>query len=248
MSSYVFAAVYQQQPTAVEGNFFRRAAFRYWRAGTPWPDGRETIVLEGGLVVTLADCWRFATMDVAASKKTTADWTVLAMWAVTPMGDLILLDRRRERVETHDHFSLAPPLLARWGDATIYVERQFYSKTFVTAAREAGVGVAEVIADTDKITRAVPAAGRVHAGKVFFPADAAWLGDWEDEVASFPKAAHDDQVDVLAYAERVRIAEWTPKTDPPPRRRDPVQEAIDAASSSATGNGHGQLDIMHQGW
>jgi len=248
MSSYVFASVYQQEPTAAEGNFYRRATFRHWRMGTPWPDGRETITLEDGQNVTLADCWRFATMDFAASTRTEADWTVLAYWAVSPMGDLILLDRARAQLADHQHFSLLPPLALRWGDATVYAEKSFFSKTFVTAARQAGVGVAEVIADADKVTRAIPAAGRVHAGKVFFPADASWLEEWEDEIASFPRGTHDDQADVLAYAERVRVAEWTPKVNPPPAGHDPVQAAIDAASHSAVGNGHGELDIMGQGW
>ena len=33
MSSYVFASVYQQNPVAAAGNFFRRQSFRYWRPG-----------------------------------------------------------------------------------------------------------------------------------------------------------------------------------------------------------------------
>jgi hypothetical protein len=81
-----------------EGNFFRRAAFRFWRPMAAWPgDGRERLDLEGR-VVTLADCWRFGTVDVAASTKTSADYTVVSMWAVAPDGDLILLDRRRRQV------------------------------------------------------------------------------------------------------------------------------------------------------
>ena len=32
------------------------------------------------------------------------------------------------------------------------------------------------------------------AGRVLFPADAPWRSNLEDELASFPAAAHDDQV------------------------------------------------------
>lgn len=243
MSAYVFSALYQQEPTAAEGNFFRRATFHYWQRAEPWSDGRERLSLDGR-IETLTDCWRFMTMDVAASTKTTADYTVIAMWAVPASGDLILLDRVRARVPTSDHFSIAAPLLERWGQATVYVERQFYSQTFVSDARNAGWGVAEVVADTDKITRAIPASGRVHAGKVWWPAKAAWLEEWEDEIATFPKATHDDQVDTLSYAARVLIHSWTPPPGgqpPAPAPPDPIGEA----HAAATGNGHRELDMLN---
>jgi predicted phage terminase large subunit-like protein len=243
MSNYVFSGVYQQTPTAAEGNFFRRASFRYWRMGTPWNDGRETIVCEGR-VVTLADCWRFATVDVAGSTKTAADYTVVSMWCVTVEGDLILLDRARAHVGTHDHFQMAAPLLARWGDAVLYVERGYFSSTLTKDARNAGIGVAEVVADTDKVTRAIPAAGRVHAGKVWFPADVSWREEWENELAIFPSGTHDDQVDTLSYAARILVSEWTQPRPPERHRVNSTDLAIAAAHSSATGNGSHEVDFM----
>lgn len=260
MSAYVFSGVYQQSPTAPEGNFFRRATFRYWRPLPPWDDGRERIDLEGQ-PVTLADCWKFGTVDVAASTKTTADYTVICAWCVTPSGDLVLLDRVRAQVAQHDHFSLADRLRTRWGVDVLYVERHFFATTLVDDARAAGVPVAELVADTDKVTRAIPAAGRVHAGKAWFPAetsgcpcghcpDGVWLDEWCDELAIFPQGAHDDQVDCLAYAARVVTHEWTPPRDVP--RASPAvqaaEHAIAMAHASATGNGAHQLDIMNQQW
>jgi predicted phage terminase large subunit-like protein len=254
MSAYVFSSVYQQNPTAAEGNFFRRSTFRYWRPAQPWPDGRERINCEGRLV-TLADCWRFATVDVAASVKTSADWTVIAVWAVTPMGDLILLDRVRKRVAMHDHFALLPPLAARWGFTQAFVEHQFYSATLVQDARDAGYAIAEVIADKDKLTRAVPAAGRCAAGKAWFPAETSgcpcgecpggvWLDEWCDELASFDKGAHDDQVDVFSYAAKVQVADWVPAAPELPRQGlSAAERAVADAYASATGDGGG-LNIL----
>ena len=167
-----------------------------------WPDGRRRLDLEGR-TVTLADCWRFGTVDVAASTKTTADYTVISIWAVTPEGDLLLLDRAREQVAQHDHFGLAEPLFERWGQCQLFVERHFFATTLITDAQAAGVPVAEVTADTDKVTRAIPAAARVHSGRVWFPAAAEWLDTWTSELAEFPSGSHDDQVDTLSYAARV---------------------------------------------
>jgi hypothetical protein len=169
MSSYVFSGVYQQTPTAAEGNFFRRPTFRYWRDMPAWNDGRERIDLEGK-PVTLADTWRFITMDFAASTRSSADFTVASCWAITNMGDLVLLDRVRKRVPDHEHFSLTLPLIDRWGVTQVFVESNWWSKTFVADARDHGVPVAPLLADTDKVTRAIPAAGRVHSGKAWFPA------------------------------------------------------------------------------
>lgn len=254
MSAYVFSSIYQQTPTAAEGNFFRRPTFRYWRPAEAWVDGRERLDCEG-TPVTLADCWRFATVDVAASTKTSADWTVISVWAVAGSGDLILLDRVRARVPMHDHFSLLPPLRYRWGFDQVYVEHQFYSATLVDDAKNAGLGVAEVTADKDKVTRAIPAAGRIHSGKVWFPAetsgcpcgdcpDGVWLDEWCDELAAFPNGTHDDQVDTFSYAVRVQIADWTPPQTPPRQPMTDHERALHSAHQSATGHG-GELDIMN---
>jgi len=244
MTPYVFAGVYQQKPAAAEGNFFRRASFKFWRPMEAWPDGRERIWTEAG-PVTLADCWAFITMDFAGSTRDSADYTVASLWLVTVEGDLILFDRVRARVEDHQHFSLAAPLMARFPGATVYVEHNYWSKTFVKDARNAGVPIAEVLADTDKVTRAVPAAGRVHAGRVHFPAQAPWIEEWCDELAIFPQGANDDQVDVFSYAARVLVNDWTPAPALPTQPISPWEHAIAAAHSAATGNGSHELDIMN---
>lgn len=255
MSRYVFSGVYQQTPTAAEGNFFRRPTFRYWRDMPAWHDGRERIDLEG-TAVTLADTWRFITMDFAASSRSSADFTVASCWAITNMGDLVLLDRVRARVPDHEHFALCAPLIERWGVTQVYVEQNWWSKTFVADARDHGTPVAPLLADTDKVTRAIPAAGRIHSGKVWFPAvtsgcpcgeckDGDWLDEWCDELAIFPEGTHDDQVDTLAYAARVAVAEWTPAPTPARPGFSPHERAVAAAHDSATGDGRRDLDIMN---
>lgn len=257
MSPYSFNSIYQQRPTAPEGNFFRRAAFRYWRPTRPWDDGRERIECEGKLV-TLADAWKFITVDVAASTKTSADFTVAACWAMSVEGELVLLDRVRARAAPGDHFALVKPLRVRWGADTVYVERGFFASTLVADARADGVPVAEVIADKDKVTRAIPAAGRLHAGRVWFPAETSgcpcgdcdrgvWLEEWCDELAAFDKGTHDDQVDVFSYAARVATADWARPRNAG-RPAVPAVDMVAAAHRAATGNGHRELDIMNTQW
>ncbi|MBN1609267.1 MAG: phage terminase large subunit, partial [Polyangiaceae bacterium] len=57
--------------------------------------------------------------------------------------------------------------------------------------------------DKDKLSRALVALARYDEHRVFHPRRADWLAEWEDELIAFPNAAHDDQVDTVAYAARL---------------------------------------------
>ena len=54
--------------------------------------------------------------------------------------------------------------------------------------------------DSDKISRAQAVTPLIESGRVFLPQSAGWLEDFEDELAAFPSAAHDDAVDSLTQA------------------------------------------------
>lgn len=238
-SAYVFNSIYQQTPTAAEGNLFKRQDFRYWHPmpADPARHGRLSgaRIDLGSRVVMLDDTWRFITVDLAASKRTSADWTVASAWAIAD-GDLILLDRGRERLEKTEHWDLVQPLQQRWAIDTVYIEETFISSTLAIDATRAGIPVQPVTPDTDKITRALPATSRVKQHRVWFPAAADWLDIWCDELASFPTAAHDDQVDTLSYAARVVSAHWVADEAParPARDDDTATQAYAAATGHTT--------------
>ncbi|MFS1304438.1 phage terminase large subunit [Streptosporangium longisporum] len=242
-SAYVFNSIYQQSPSAAEGNLFRRADFRYWHP-LPADLGRHGIaggrrVDLDGRAMPLDDCWRFLTVDLAASTRTSADFTVAAVWAISPDGDLILLDRARARIEEAEHWDLVRPLYQRWAADTVFVESAFGTATMVIDATASGIPVQPLVADTDKITRALPATTRIRQHRVWFPANADWLDVWCDELAAFPTAAHDDQVDTLAYAARVRSANWLPPEDLDTvsrRAQSSAGGAIEQAYNAATGS------------
>lgn len=78
-------------------------------------------------------------------------------------------------------------------------------KTIYQLLVREGLPVRELKADSDKVTRALPAAARMEAGTIFFRQGALWITDLEDELLSFPTSAHDDQVDVLSYAVQLVI-------------------------------------------
>ncbi|MFC0504239.1 phage terminase large subunit [Micromonospora costi] len=209
VGAYVFSALYQQSPTPAEGNLFKRMWWRYWTAhGTTLTLGQRTY--------DLRDCWRFATVDLAASTKASADWTVISAWARTISGDLVLLDRVRAHISENQHFTHARPLIERWGLDTLFVEATQHGMTITREAANAGVSITPVSAETDKLSRALPASAWASGGRVWLPAGAWWLNEWVNEHAAFPNGANDDQVDTLAYAVRVAVTQAAPGPPPPP--------------------------------
>jgi predicted phage terminase large subunit-like protein len=205
-SSYVWLSLFQQRPTLAEGNLFKRGDWRYWE-----PLDDDAILVDGSRYL-LADCFRFITMDLATSTKTSADYTVACAWAITLDGHLALLDRVRERVPQTDHLQLLEPLRSRWltrFDVT-YIESRMFGSTLVYALGKKGLPIAELEADADKLTRALPGADLVKQHRVILPRSAPWLDKWLDEHAEFPNTKHDDQVDNTGYAARVALTRWLP--------------------------------------
>lgn len=255
-SAYVWRSVYAQNPVAAEGNLFRKTDFRYWKRATPnvsrhdGVGGARIRLGADGELRYLSDMRRFLTVDLAASTKTSADWTVAAVWAITGDGLLILLDQARDRVEESNHFALVRPLSERWAAPDVYVEKGFIGSTLVIDATRAGLRIRPLSPDRDKVTRAIPATNRVRAGRVWFPAEdvAGWLGDWIAELAEFPSGEFDDRVDCLAYAARVMAAEWLePEGRPTPRTEFLAPDPTAKAYESATGS-RGLVDIATADW
>lgn len=216
---YVFSALYQQRPSPAEGGLFKRLWWRYW---SPAPSiGIGERVDLAGRIWTLGDCWKFGTVDLANSTKTSADWTVAAVWALTLDGDLVLLDLMRARVGEQHHFDLVRPLAERWRADTFFVERSQYGTTLARDAANSGVHLTPIDPEADKFSRALPYSARASGGRVWLPAGSPEkVKIFVDEHAAFPNGSHDDCVDVGSFATRVAVTRWQP---PAPRTQpDPV--------------------------
>lgn len=212
-----FAALYQGHPNPLAGSLFPRNAFRYYIPGPdPW-----TVRLPGR-TVQVGQGFRFATVDFAGSERTSADWTVCAVWCQALTGELVLLDLWREQEKPELHWDFIRPLVERWG-AKLFIEPSQYGTDAVYQMGRDGWALDQVHPDKDKYTRALPAARRFRQGRVFFPSTAHWLDELTAELAEFPNGRHDDQVDVVAYAHRVVSENWLADpgqteqdTSPPP--------------------------------
>lgn len=204
LGPYWFAALYQQRPIPVgKGLFQREWLRRYEETDTVYllrqPDG--SVVMH-----PKAFCRRFSTMDLAASVKKTADFTVLSTWSVTPNNDLLLLDSRKVRLEGPDQLPLIQSVYMDLRPSQIYIEKSGYQLSLIQSAVRAGLPILPITPDTDKIARALSASARMKMGTIYFPVYADYLvgrDGAEEEIFKFPAAEHDDFVDTLSYAVHV---------------------------------------------
>lgn len=202
-----WAGLYQQRPMAAEGALFSPAGFRrrYESVEQEMGDGerRRMFVLHteaGDKVFSEDECHRFATVDLAVSLKTWADWTVVLSAAATPDGELLVLGVTRLRAESHEHEKLVADAIARHRLGWAGIEESTFGLSLLQVARRRGLPVRKLKADKDKVARARPAQAMVEGGMVFLPAGADWIDGFVRECVEFPLGRHDDQVDCLAYA------------------------------------------------
>lgn len=148
----------------------------------------------------LSSTMRFLTCDLAASLKTTADYTVIAAWARTPKRRLCLLDMKRARMEGPEMIPAMRAMRMKWKAAYVGIERVGFQLTMVQAARRAGLPVQELKADKDKVSRAYLAAAHMQGERLWFRRNCPEMGEMLSELRAFPNGRHDDTVDTLSYA------------------------------------------------
>lgn len=149
---------------------------------------------------TLKSCIRFATCDLAASVRTSADYTVVASWALTPGKRLALLDFERRRMEGPDLIPSMQQARGRWRLAYVGIEKSSFQLSIVQGARKTGMPVRELTPDRDKVARAYTAAAHMQGGRVWYRKTIPDMQAFAIEVRNFPLATHDDCVDTLSYA------------------------------------------------
>jgi predicted phage terminase large subunit-like protein len=200
---YWFAAMYQGEPNIEGGGIFKRSSFRYHRTPPNSPDTYELLSPTGApIYVPKSKTIRFSTADLAVTNKQTSDWSVISTWDVTPSRDLILVDRRRRRLESADHDEFVTSAFSELNPRWMGVEKTAYHLGLITRLLRNGLPIRPLDPDKDKVSRAIPAGIITDAGRVYFPsADTAnWLEEWELELLAFPNSTHDDQVDTFSYA------------------------------------------------
>ena len=201
LGGYYWAALYQQRPVPAGGAVFKRHDFRYF---TEHPES-DLFIMRGSQgeedkSVGRSYCYRFVTIDPAFSEKQTADYTAIGLWGVTPWKDLLLLDVARIRFDVENLPAAIHRYWELWHPNDIRIESKSVGTRVINALVMQGLPIIPVDADTDKVTRALSAVPRYECHAVFHRSGGDYVYDYEREILHFPSGAHDDQVDMFAYA------------------------------------------------
>lgn len=178
-------ALYQQSPTAEDGNIFKREYFQIWKSDTP-PECDYVI----------------QSYDTAFSVKTSADPSSIITLGVFNRDDgphVILLNRVNRRMEFPELRRVAKELQKDWKPDVTIVEKKASGLSLIQDLRRAGIPVVEYNPDRDKISRAHSVTPLVESGRFWVP-DKQWAQDFVEQLIAFPNARHDDDVDAFTQA------------------------------------------------
>lgn len=139
--------------------------------------------------------------DLAASTKTTADYTASAEVAMADDGTLYIRNMVRGRWEWPDAKKVMIETMKAGNGTRHGIEEAMHGLAAVQELRRdptlANVALRGIRVDKDKVSRALPWAARAEAKKVKLV-----RGEWNqaflDEVCAFPQGSHDDQVDTVS--------------------------------------------------
>lgn len=177
-----WSALYQQQPTPEEGSIFKIEWFRRYRVLPAAPQ----LILHS---------WDTGTKD-----EDLHDPSSCTMWHTHPAG-FYLADRYSARLQFPDLVRSVIALAARDNPQVILIEDKGSGQQLLQVLRrETRLPVIGVVPDKSKTIRAQGVSGMVETGRAFLPEQASWLIDFESQVAAFPQAPHDDDVDSMTQA------------------------------------------------
>lgn len=214
MTTTNWSALYQQQPTPEEGDYFTRSDFRY-----RWLDPAYRPL-----------CRLFMTVDYAIGKKQRNDFTVMGVHALDSNDDLYTLEIRRGRWGTYEIAENIVQLVEKHKPELYAGEQgQIHAAVWPVVQKELDkkrlyLSIDETLVPIqDKETRARPLQGRVQRHKWFLSHDEGTRPEIYDiterEMLQFPNGVNDDIVDMAAWAARLALNLSLPTSKAPPKRQ-----------------------------
>jgi predicted phage terminase large subunit-like protein len=194
MPVFQWNAQYQQNPTGEEDAIIKR---EWWRL---WPDDEPPAV--ESIIMAL---------DAAAEANNRADFTSLTAWGVfyneeENAHQIILLNAIKKRLEFPELKALAMEEYKEWEPDAFIVEKKSSGTALYQEMRRAGLMVQEYTPvrgsqnnPNTKMARLNSVSDILASGLVWVPAKK-WAEELVEEVAGFPFAANDDQVDTTIMA------------------------------------------------
>jgi predicted phage terminase large subunit-like protein len=179
-----FAAQYQQSPLQPLGVMIKR----------------DTIQRYDHLPIRKQSHRVIQSWDTAIKVDATNDCSACATLLVDDQRNYYLLDVVRDRVLYPELKAQAISQAKKHRPDTILIEEAGLGRTLIKDLKAAGLPAVGVFPEGDKLTRVSVQLEKFANGQVFFPEEAPWLVDLENELFAFPNGRYDDQVDALIQA------------------------------------------------
>ena len=184
LGSYTFAAQYQQRPIPPGGGLIKATWIRRY-ATLPARRWSTQVILS---------------LDTASKDGCENDWSVCTAWLLHE-EKYYLMDVMRIQA---DYPTLKERMIAFTKvhkPTKILIEDSGVGTALIAELKMvAQCLVVAVKPEHDKKTRIAVQAAKFESGQVYFPEEAPWLEDLEEELLSFPHSRNDDQVDSISQA------------------------------------------------
>jgi len=183
-----FAAQYLQMPPKGGGDAMIK---REW-LGAFSPEEQQAALLSPDRL--LLQSW-----DTAFKTHESADYSVGATVCVH-RGRYFVIDIWRKRAAYPELRAAVKARAEAFAPDIILIEDKASGQVLLQECREIGAYLKGIAPKEDKATRLLRVMSAFEGGRVALPGAAVWRDAFIDEVASFPAAAHDDQLDALVQA------------------------------------------------
>jgi predicted phage terminase large subunit-like protein len=140
-------------------------------------------------------------IDLATSKKTRADFTVIATCGIDRLQNIFILNILRGRWEWPDAYEyIVGELLSQRVKLAGVETNGFQLSSFQELVRDSrlhSMAIYPVPVDTDKVSRSLLVSARGASGKLYYARNASWAEETISEFVNFPAGKHDDIVDAV---------------------------------------------------
>lgn len=198
VGSLEWNSLYQQRPSAENGDIFKRQHFKYFQIISD--NYLEYSNELGTHKLNTTDLLIFQTIDTAMKVSKANDYTSIATWGADRKGNLFLLDLFMKKIEVPDQWPIIKELRKKWNTHFQACEDKQSGTGLIQQSKREGIPLKALKAETDKVTRAIPFAILLESGNVYFNSRMPQLNELEEQLIKFPNGAHDDAVDVCSYA------------------------------------------------
>lgn len=189
----VAEALYQQRPSPDSGTIFKREWWKFYT--TPEHPIRDCIT-----VPTLD--YSIQSWDMSFKDTDSSDYVSGQVWGLSG-AKIFLLDRINERLSFSASCQAMRTMTAKWPDTMgKYIEAAANGHAIINALQRDVMSIVGVKPDGGKVARAYAVQSLVQAGNVYLPhpSIAPWVEDFVRQLAGFPNATHDDDVDACTQA------------------------------------------------